>query len=39
VAANSPEEKRRGDEVKASYISAVDSTLAAVRRMASDNRL
>jgi hypothetical protein len=39
VAANSPEEKRRGDEVKASYLSAVDSTLAAVRRMASNNQL
>jgi hypothetical protein len=39
VAPHSDEEKRRGDEVKASYLSAVDSTLDAVRRLAGSNRL
>lgn len=39
VAANSVEERRRGDEVKASYLRAVDSTLAAVRQLVRDNQL
>lgn len=34
IAPGSAEEKRRGDEMKASYLSAVDSTLTAARRLA-----
>jgi hypothetical protein len=39
VAPNSAEEKRRGDEIKVSYLSAIDSTLDAVRRLAKDQKL
>ena len=39
VEPNSAEEKRRGDEVKASYLSAVDTTLVAVRQLVQGSRL
>ena len=40
VSPNSAEEKRRGEEMKASYLGAVDfDPLAAARRLAGEHRL
>lgn len=39
TAAGSPEERAKGDAVKASYISAIESTLDAVRRLVAEKKL
>jgi len=39
VAPNSAEERRRGDVVRANYLSAVDTTLVAVRLMAANGQI
>jgi hypothetical protein len=39
AAPGSEDERKQGDAVRDSYVSAITSTLQAVRRLASDNRL